>query len=82
VTTGPETKTDTIVEERTDYRLDEGEPRALLALCPQGQADAGDGRGHPGTRTVRQALGPVAGPAAVPGVPECKRIYDEGYDPE
>jgi hypothetical protein len=82
VTTGPESKTDTIVEESTDYRLDEGDHERFSHYVPKDKLMEAMVEGTPVRALCGKLWVPSRDPKRFPVCPDCKRIYDEGFDPE
>jgi len=63
-----ESDTDTIVEESVDYRLDEGDHERFSHYVPKDKLMQGNGRGHSGARAVREIVGALTRPQALPGM--------------
>jgi hypothetical protein len=77
VTTGPESKTETIVEERTDYRLDEGDHERFSHYVPKDKLMEAMVEGTPVRALCGKLWVPSRDPKRFPVCPDCKRIYDE-----
>jgi hypothetical protein len=77
VTTGPESNTDTIVEERVDYRLDEGDHERFSHYVPKDKLMQAMVEGTPVRALCGKLWVPSRDPQRFPVCPECKRIYDE-----
>jgi Protein of unknown function (DUF3039) len=77
VTTGPESNTDTIVEESVDYRLDEGDHERFSHYVPKDKLMQAMVEGIPVRALCGKLWVPSRDPQRFPVCPECKRIYDE-----
>jgi hypothetical protein len=77
VTTGPESNTDTIVEEVVDYRLDEGDHERFSHYVPKEKLMQAMVEGIPVRALCGKLWVPSRDPQRFPVCPECKRIYDE-----
>jgi hypothetical protein len=77
VTTGPESNTDTIVEESVDYRLDEGDHERFSHYVPKDKLMQAMVEGVPVRALCGKLWVPSRDPQRFPVCPECKRIYDE-----
>nr|WP_205862163.1 DUF3039 domain-containing protein [Planosporangium thailandense] len=77
VATGPESNTDTIVEERVDYRLDEGDHERFSHYVPKDKLMQAMVEGVPVRALCGKLWVPSRDPQRFPVCPECKRIYDE-----
>jgi hypothetical protein len=73
-TTAP--STDTVVEERTDYRLDEGDHERLSHYAPKDKLMAAMIEGIPVRALCGKVWVPTRDPERFPVCPECKEIYE------
>jgi hypothetical protein len=73
-TTAP--STDTVVEERTDYRLDEGDHERLSHYAPKDKLMQAMIEGTPVRALCGKVWVPTRDPERFPVCPECKEVYE------
>ena len=77
MTTGPESNTDTIVEESTDYRLDDGDHERFSHYVPKDKLMEAMVEGTPVRALCGKLWVPSRDPKRFPVCPDCKRIYEQ-----
>jgi hypothetical protein len=77
VTTLPEPGTGTAVEERTDYRLDDGDHERFSHYVEKDKLMQAMVDGVPVRALCGKLWVPSRDPQRFPVCPECKRIYEE-----
>jgi hypothetical protein len=73
-TTAP--STDTVVEERTDYRLDDGDHERLSHYAPKDKLMQAMIEGTPVRALCGKVWVPTRDPERFPVCPECKEVYE------
>jgi hypothetical protein len=73
-TTAP--SSDTVVEERTDYRLDDGDHERLSHYAPKDKLMQAMIEGTPVRALCGKVWVPTRDPERFPVCPECKEIYE------
>lgn len=68
--------TSTIVQERVDYRLDEGDHERLSHYCDKDKLTEAMVLGTPVIALCGKVWVPSRDPSRFPVCPECKEIYD------
>ena len=74
--------TSTIEEQRTDIRPEHGDHERFSHYVPKDKLMEAMVEGTPVRALCGKLSVPSRDPKRFPVCPECKRIYDEGYDPE
>ena len=77
MTSHPQRGTDTAVEERTDYRLDEGDHERFSHYVEKDKLMQAMVEGVPVRALCGKLWVPSRDPQRFPVCPECKRIYEE-----
>jgi hypothetical protein len=77
MSTEQQPSTGTVIEERTDYRLDEGDHERFSHYVPKDKLTQAMVDGVPVRALCGKLWVPSRDPQRFPVCPECKRIYDE-----
>lgn len=77
MTTSPDTRGDTVTEERTDYRLDEGDHERFSHYVDKHKLTEAMVMGTPVTALCGKVWVPSRAPEKYPVCPACKEVWEQ-----